>query len=81
MTAENYRVLQRDTDKGGQREATAEDLPLSSAILCLSLPLSSPYLGAGALESASAYAVTAITAAFSPSSRGFTLSKVSAGVW
>ena len=43
--------------------------------------LETSYRGAGVAASASAYAVTAITAAFSPSSRGFTLSKVSAAVW
>jgi len=39
-----------------------------------------PHRGAGSAESASAYASTVITAAFSANSRGFTLSNVSAGV-
>ena len=39
------------------------------------------YLGSGTSRLASAYAVTAITAAFSPSACGSILSSVSAAVW
>ena len=41
----------------------------------------SPYLGSGSFRFASAYAITAIAAAFSRSSAGTTLSRVSAAVW
>lgn len=66
---------------------TAEAVPCYKAIQIqsLSVPCSLlpafDYLGAGSGESASAYARTAITAAFSPRCFGSTLSKVSAGVW